>query len=170
MNIREATINDVPAMLHIYNNVVRTSSVTFDLIEQTLEERIIWFHQFNESFPLLVAVEEAEVIGYACLTPFRDKPAYSRTVENSIYLSKSARGKGVGSVLLADLIKRAKVLDYHTVIAVLADDDPASRSLHRKFGFQKTGSVKEVGFKFNEWHDIHFYQLILGNFKKEEVL
>ncbi|WP_349409549.1 N-acetyltransferase family protein [Pseudalkalibacillus sp. SCS-8] len=161
VRIRNANEGDLIAILEIYNEVVRTSPVTFDTSEQTLIERKKWFDQFDEHDPLLVAENDGEILGYACLTRFRPKPAYAFTGEDSIYIKKKARGNGIGSMLLAKLIRHAKDYNYHSIVAVIANDDPSSVKLHKKHGFEKTGTIYEAGFKFEKWHDIHFYQLKL---------
>ncbi len=161
VRIRNAKISDLGEMLTIYNEVVRTSPVTFDLNEQTLEEREEWFRQFNEKYPIFVAEHDGEILGYACLTKFRPKPAYTDTVEDSVYIKKKARGNGVGSMLLTKLIREARQQGHHSIIAVIANDESSSVKLHEKFGFVKTGYIKEAGYKFGRWHDIHFYQLKL---------
>ncbi len=161
VRIRNAKISDLSEMLMIYNEVVRTSPVTFDLDEQTLEEREEWYRQFNEKYPIFVAENDGEILGYACLTKFRPKPAYDRTVEDSVYIKKKARGNGVGSMLLTKLIREARQQGHHSIIAVIANDEPSSVKLHEKYGFVKTGYIREAGYKFGRWHDIHFYQLNL---------
>lgn len=161
IQIKHANINDVPAMLEIYNEVILSSPVTFDLVEQSLENRKQWFEQFNEQYPIFVAEQAGEILGYACLTKFRPKPAYASTVEDSIYLKSKARGQGIGSMLLASLVNEAKKNNHHSIIAVIANDEPSSVKLHKKFGYEKTGFIREAGYKFDRWHDIHFYQLVL---------
>lgn len=166
IRLRHAISNDLASILDIYNEVVRTSPVTFDLDEQTLEERKEWFKQFDDTHPIYVAEQDSEILGYACLSKFRPKPAYAYTVENSIYIKKKARGNGVGAMLLGKLISDARKLDYHSLVAVIANDEPSSVKLHEKFNYVKTGSIQEAGYKFGKWHDICFYQLILDEKKR----
>ncbi|WP_163103265.1 GNAT family N-acetyltransferase [Peribacillus alkalitolerans] len=161
MEIRDAILDDLPAILEIYNDAVLNLTATFDLEEQTLEERTLWFHKYGGKYPLIVAKQEGEVVGYCSLSSFRDKPAYNRTAELSIYLSSKHRGLGLGKVLMEELIDRAKKLDYHTLIGGITSGNEASVKLHEKFGFELVGVFKEVGYKFNQWQDVHFYQLIL---------
>ncbi|MCF6136130.1 GNAT family N-acetyltransferase [Pseudalkalibacillus berkeleyi] len=161
IRIRHANKNDLSAMLEIYNEVVLNSPATFDLVEQSLESREQWFKQFDEQYPIIVAEQAEEILGYSCLTKFRPKPAYASTVEDSIYIKSKARGHGVGSMLLEKLINEAKKNNHHSIIAVIANDERSSVQLHEKFGYEKTGLIKEAGYKFDRWHDIHFYQLIL---------
>jgi L-amino acid N-acyltransferase len=161
IQIREAVIDDLPAMLEIYNNAVRNLTATFDLEEQSLEQRRVWFHHHGGKLPLIVAIFDGNVVGYCCLSAYRDKPGYSRSTELSIYISENQRGKGIGTTLMKEIIKRAKNLDYHTMVGGITSGNEASVKLHEKFGFSFVGRFKEVGFKFGEWHHVEFYQLLL---------
>ncbi|WP_243297991.1 GNAT family N-acetyltransferase [Bacillus litorisediminis] len=161
LHIREAVLNDLPAMLEIYNEAVRTLTATFDLEEQTLEERTLWFEKFNERYPLIVAELNGEVVGYSSLSKFREKPAYSQSTELSIYISSKHRGYGIGSALMKEILRRAKKLGYHTVIAGITAGNEESIKLHEKFGFEYMGRFKEVGYKFGEWQDVLNYQYMI---------
>lgn len=163
--LREATLEDLPEMLAIYNEAVLNSAATFDLEAQTLEERTVWFNTHGGKYPLIVAELDGKVAGYACLSPFRVKPAYSYSTELSIYIDADFRGHGIGSTLMTDILNRAADLGYHTVISGLVGGNEASRKLHEKFGFSYIGVFKEVGLKFGEWHDVHFYQLFMDREK-----
>jgi L-amino acid N-acyltransferase YncA len=161
LHIREAVPSDLPAMLEIYNDAIRNLTATFDLEEQTLDERRIWFEKYGGKYPLIVAELNGEVVGYSCLSPFRDKPAYSNSTELSIYISPKHRGHGVGTALMKEILKRAAELGYHTVIGGITGGNEISVKLHEKFGFEYVGCFKEVGFKFGQWQDVHFYQLMI---------
>jgi L-amino acid N-acyltransferase len=160
--LREAQLEDVPDLLAIYNAAILTSPATFDLEPQTLEQRTEWFLAHGERYPILVAVDEEAVLGYACLSPFREKPAYGKTVETSVYVHPNAHRRGVGTALVSAILDRAKELGYHTVIAGITAGNEASERLHQQFGFEKVGTLREVGYKFHQWHDVHFYQLMLS--------
>ncbi|WP_026692208.1 GNAT family N-acetyltransferase [Peribacillus kribbensis] len=161
MLIRTGLEKDLPALLDIYNDAILNTTATFDLVEQDIEERKKWFSKYGEEFPLIVADVEGEAAGYCCLSPFRDKKAYQKTVEISIYVSKHHRGKGLASKLLAAIIPIAREKDYHVIMAGITAGNDSSVSLHKKFGFEYAGCFKEVGFKFGEWQDVLFYQLTL---------
>ncbi|TCP29793.1 phosphinothricin acetyltransferase [Scopulibacillus darangshiensis] len=164
LNIREAAASDLPQILDIYNEAIRNLTSTFDLEEQTLDERMIWFKKFGGRHPIIVAELDDVVAGYSCLSSFRDKPAYVRSTEISVYIASNCRGHGIGSYLMEEILHRARELDYRTVIGGITGGNEASVKLHRKFGFEFVGCFKEVGFKFGEWQDVHFYQLLI---KKE---
>lgn len=161
MNIREARIEDLPTMMAIYNRAVKATTATFDLDVQTYEQREAWFHKFDAQHPLLVAEKNGQVVGYGCLSRFRDKPAYANSVENSVYIDERFHRQGIGNALLAELLNRARQLGYHTVIAGITVGNDGSVKLHQAFGFELCGRFRQVGFKFGEWQDVEFYQLML---------
>lgn len=161
IQIRDAVINDLPELLEIYNDAVRNLTATFDLKEHSLEQRKVWFHHHGGRFPLIVAILDGNVVGYSCLSAYRDKPAYSKSTELSIYISEKYRGKGIGTSLMKEIIERAKQLGFHTMIGGITGGNEASVKLHEKFGFSFVGRFSEVGFKFGEWQHVDFYQLML---------
>mgnify|MGYP005828999005 CR=1 FL=1 len=162
MIIRKATIDDLPAMLAIYNEAILNLTATFDLEEQTLDQREQWFYKYDERYPLMVAEVNGEVTGYCGISPYNAKQAYATTVEISIYLSDKHRGKGIGQALMRDMIKRAKELQYHTIIAGITEGNDGSVHLHEKFGFEFAGKLKEVGYKFGQWQNVLYLQLLLN--------
>lgn len=159
--VRDARVEDLPAMLDIYNWAVVNSTATFDLEVQTLEQRMEWFKKYGGRYPLIVAEEDGQVMGYSCLSRFREKEAYARTVESSVYIGKDFWGKGVGKLLMNEILKRAAELGHHAVIAGITTGNDASVKLHVQLGFEPIGRFKEVGHKFGEWQDVTFYELIL---------
>lgn len=161
VHIRDAVLSDLPMMLEIYNHAVRNLVATFDLEELSLGQREVWFHKHGGKYPLIVAESAGIVAGYSCLSSFREKPAYGKTTEFSVYIAEGQRGKGVGTALMAEILARAAQLEYHTVISGIVGGNEASVKLHEKFGFSCIGRFQEVGFKFGEWQDVHFYQLML---------
>ncbi|MCM3585610.1 N-acetyltransferase family protein [Mesobacillus maritimus] len=150
-------------MLEIYNEAIRNLTATFDLEEQTLNQREQWFAKYNEQFPLIIAELDGEVLGYCGISSYNPKEAYAKTVEISIYLSANARGRGIGKILMEDMIGRAKSLGFHTIIAGITEGNDSSVRLHEHFGFDFAGKLKEVGFKFGEWQNVLYYQLLLEN-------
>lgn len=161
MIIREATLEDVPAMLEIYNEAILNTTATFDLEEQTLEERQVWFKKYGGIHPLIVAEVDGKVAGYSSLSLFRDKQAFIRTTELSIYIHTGFRGLGIGNRLMEEILQRAKALGHHVVIGGITAGNDVSVKLHEKFGFEYVGTFKEVGHKFGSWQDVSFYQLTL---------
>ncbi|MFX3630009.1 MAG: N-acetyltransferase family protein [Ectobacillus sp.] len=161
MKIRKATVEDVPGILEIYNDAVLHTTATFDLREQTLEERTQWFYKYNDLYPLVVAEIDGRVAGYCSLSPFREKEAYKRTVEISVYVHRDERGKGIARRLIEHILLLAKQVNHHVIIAGITKGNEASIRLHEEFGFIHVGTFCEVGYKFDEWQDVLFYQLIL---------
>lgn len=152
--LRPASERDVPHMLEIYNHYVANSTVTFDEDALTLKEMRAKFRHVQElTYPWLVAVSPSGMIlGYAYVTPWKAKAAYRFTVENSIYLSPAATGKGLGKALMARMLDDAKAAGVTEVIAVIADRGAeASIALHANFGFKDIGHMGKVGFKFGRW-------------------
>ncbi|WP_022888395.1 GNAT family N-acetyltransferase [Agromyces italicus] len=152
--IRDATATDLPSVREIYNYYVANSTVTFDEDAMTLAEWRAKFAQLTEfGMPFLVAESPSgQLLGYALVTPWKPKRAYRFTVENSIYLGPAAAGKGLGRVLLGELIERSKAAGLKEMIAVIADQGAeASIALHEKFGFTEIGRMGRVGFKFDRW-------------------
>ena len=166
MIIRKATQEDVPEMLDIYNEAIRNLTATFDLTEQSLDERKAWFNRYCKHYPLLVAELDGNVIGYCGLFPYNPKAAYEKTVEISIYLAAKSRGLGVGKLLMTEILSEAEKHGFHTIIAGITDGNDSSVRLHEKFGFKLAGRLKEVGFKFGQWHDVLYYQLMLPKKQK----
>jgi phosphinothricin acetyltransferase len=152
--IRDAQAEDLPDVREIYNYYVANSVVTFDEDAMTLREwksKFAYLQKFN--MPFLVAVSPSgQVLGYALVTPWKQKRAYRYTVENSIYLRAASTSKGMGRVLLGELIERSKRAGLKEMIAVLADSGAeASLKLHEDFGFKEIGRMGRVGFKFDRW-------------------
>jgi len=163
MTIRKALQKDLPAMLEIYNYEVLNSTATMDIHPKTLEERQVWFDEHNtENHPLIVAEIDSKVVGYASLSRYREKEAYRRTVELSVYIDKEYRERGIASALMEYLIEEAKKdPEIHTIVSVITGENQASVNLHEKFGFSLCGRVHEVGKKFGRYLDIINYELIV---------
>jgi len=153
--VRDAEPDDVPAIARIFAPYALESALTFDTVPFTEDE---WLDKLQTARrtgrPFLVAALDSTVIGYAYVTPWKAKPGYSQTVENSIYLAPEYAGRGYGRALLAELLVRAAAADARQVIAVIADSgSPASQALHRSAGFIEAGRLRQVGFKHGRWID-----------------
>ena len=153
-SIRPAVEADLPAVREIYNHYVMNSTVTFDEKPMTLATLRKKFAKVEAlGHPFIVAESpRGQILGYAYVTPWKEKAAYRFTVENSIYLGPAATGKGLGKVLLRELIDRSKVAGIKEIIAVIADKGAdASIQMHKNFGFKDIGHMGKVGFKFGRW-------------------
>lgn len=160
--VRPALPRDLPAILDVYNEAVRTTTATYDYEPQAMEARAAWFEErAKRGLPVLVAEARGVVVGWASLNPHREKPGYARTVENSIYVAEHARGAGVGALLLEALVEEARRLGVHVVLAGIDAENEASLRLHRRFGFVEVGRFRQVGWKFGRWLDVAYLQLTL---------
>lgn len=163
--VREAVDRDLPDVREIYNHYVANSTVTFDESPWTLAALRTKFARVRElSYPFLVAESpNGVVLGFAYVYPWKEKAAYRFTVENSIYLGPASTGKGLGTALMRELLDRAKAAGVKEVIAVIADRGAeGSIALHERFGFEKTGSMGRVGFKFGRWLGVVMMQKSLS--------
>lgn len=157
--IRTVRIEDAQQIVDIYNYYVINSIVTLDLVPFSaldFEEKI---QTISSDFPFIVFEEKGEIMGYAYANTFRTKPAYKNTVELTIYMKHTEIGKQIGKKLYSKLLIQLKNKDYHVVIGGLTLPNDASVKLHENFGFEKVAHFKEVGYKFNKWHDVGFWQL-----------
>ncbi|MFM2363123.1 MAG: hypothetical protein RLZZ316_2025 [Bacteroidota bacterium] len=162
ITIRQATAADLPAILEIYNDVIVNTTAVYDYNPHTIAMRQQWFEtKQQQGFPVFVAEEAGEILGFSSIGPFRAWAAYQYTVENSIYVAAAARGRGIAKLLMPPLIEAARQLKLHTMVAGIDASNEASIALHKKFGFTEVAYFKEVGYKFNRWLDLKFLQLIL---------
>jgi phosphinothricin acetyltransferase len=161
MEVRLARQEDAEAIRAIYNAEVTGSTVTFDLEARTTEEQRAWIARHQGAHPAVVAVESSTVVGFGSLSSFRDRAAYATTVEDSLYVEGGWRGKGVGRLLLEELVALALTRGFHTVIARASGDNEPSIALHRACGFTLVGIEREVGRKFGRWIDVAILQRML---------
>ena len=161
MNIRLAAHADLAPINDIYNHYVLHSTCTYQEVPERIEDRRLWFNQHDEKHPVIVAVADEQVVGWGSLSPFHARSAYRHTVENSIYLHHEYQRQGIGSIVLQELITRARILGHHVIIAGMDGEQTASMALHTKFNFEKVGHLKRVGFKFNRWLDVIYAESML---------
>ena len=162
--IRPATEADLPAITEIYEHAVRYGTATFELTPPDLAEMTRRFRALMDGgFPYLVAGMDGDVIGYAYAGPYRPRPAYRFTVENSIYLKPAIHRRGIGLLLMRHLLRECEARGYRQMIAVIGDSANAgSVRVHTKCGFQMIGTHPNVGLKFGRWLDTVTMQLSLG--------
>lgn len=161
MDVRPARLDDAEAIRSIYNAEVTGSTVTFDLVTRTLDEQREWLTARSGAHAVLVAVEGDVVTGFGSLSPYRDRPAYSTTVEDSVYVHPDHRGQRVGRLILEELVALATAHGFHAVMARIVGGHRASIALHESVGFTLVGVEKEVGRKFRQWLDVAVMQLML---------
>lgn len=162
--IRPAVEADIPAITAIYRPAVVEGTASFELeppdeTEMTRRYRAV----VDGGFPYFVAVVGGDVQGYAYVSQFRPRPAYRYSVENSVYVSPSAKRGGIGRALVAALIERCTVQGFRQMVAIIGDSgQTASIGLHRAMGFRFVGTINSVGYKHGRWLDILVMQLQLG--------
>jgi phosphinothricin acetyltransferase len=160
--IRSAAENDLGDILRVYNQAIEKTTAVFEYRPHTLEMRREWFKgKQAASLPVLVAVESGAVLGFASYGPFRAWPAYKYSVELSVYVDESARGRGIGSDLVRGVLATARERDLHVVMAGITADNAVSLRLHEKLGFVEVAHIREVGYKFGRWLDLKLLQIVL---------
>jgi L-amino acid N-acyltransferase YncA len=161
--VRAAAASDTDAIAHIYADHVNHGTATFETeAPDSNEIGRCWADVTAKGLPWLVADDGGEVVGYAYAAPYRPRVAYRYTVEDSIYVRADRLGTGVGRLLMPALITATRACGMHEMIAVIGDSsNQASIHLHRRFGFEDAGLLKDVGFKFGRWLDTVFMQLSL---------
>jgi phosphinothricin acetyltransferase len=153
---------DCLAILEIINDQILTGTALYDYKPRTLEQQLsIFDDKLKKGFPIIVAKVADEIVGFGYYSEFRFREAYKFTVEHSVYAKKNYIGKGIGNLLLTELIELAKKQDLHTMIGVIDSENESSIAFHEKFGFEKAGFIKESGFKFDRWLHSVFMQKIL---------
>lgn len=162
MLVRTATLDDAEAIRAIYNVEVVEATVTFDLVPRTLEEQREWQLARSGALTVVVAELDGEVIGFGSLSAYRDRPGYRTSVEDSVYVHRSARAGGVGNALLGRLVADARAHGFHAVFARIVGGHDASIALHRKHGFRVVGTEREVGRKFGQWLDVVLMENLVG--------
>lgn len=160
--IRPYVLSDCEAILNIINFNILNSTALYDYKARTLEQQITIFEdKLKKDFPIIIAEQNNTVIGFGYYSEFRFREAYKYTVEHSVYVANEHHGKGIGHLLLSELISLAKKQKLHTMIAVIDSENQNSVKFHEKYGFKTVGIIKESGFKFNKWLDSVIMQLFL---------
>lgn len=156
MEVRLARLEDAEAIRAIYNVEVTSSTCTFDLVPRSLADQQRWIAEHTGAHPAVVAVDAARggVVGFGSLGPYRSRPAYSTTVEDSVYVRRDQHRRGVGRALLSELCRLATLHGFHAVIGRIVGGHQASIGLHEACGFEVVGIEREVGRKFGRWLDV----------------
>lgn len=150
-------------ILDIFNDAILNTTALYDYKPWSMDTMKTWFETKQQhNFPVIGLVnDEGILMGFGSYGMFRIRPAYKYTIENSVYVHKDFRGKGLGKVLLKEIINQAQQQGFHSIIAVIDAANDISIQLHKNFGFNEVGVFKEVGYKFDRWLDAAFYELIL---------
>jgi L-amino acid N-acyltransferase YncA len=162
ITIRPYQVEDTQAILEIINYNILNSTALYDYETRTLENQIAIFDEkLSKGFPILVATENKTVVGFGYYSEFRFREAYKFTVEHSVYAHPNCIGKGIGKIILENLITLAKAQKLHTMIGVIDAENQSSIDFHKKFGFEIAGIIKDSGFKFDRWLHSVFMQKML---------
>ena len=160
--IRPATLTDAAAIAAIYNHYVLQTSITFEegaVTDKDMAQRIT--DTVATELPWLVWTEGGNILGYAYASKWKSRCAYRYSVESTVYLEQAATGRGLGTKLYSTLLAELRTKQYHGVIGGVALPNAASVALHEKLGFKKVAHFKEVGWKFEQWIDVGYWELIL---------
>jgi len=159
--IRNVKTSDAAAICRIYNHYILNTAITFEeqpVAEAEMASRI---EEYTRRYPWIVYETDGDIVGYAYASPWKGRSAFRFSVESSVYLDPAATGGGLGSSLYRELLARLQSQSVHAVIAGITLPNPASVALHEKFGFRKTGEFHEVGWKFESWLDVGYWELLL---------
>ncbi len=170
LTIRRAIADDLPGITEIYNEAILTTTATFDMEPKSGGEQGAWFREHGGKYPIMVAIvgegereeggEDRTIMGWASLSQWSDRCAYSDTAELSLYVKEEYRGRGIGKALMKEIIEAGGEGGLHSVLARIAEGNEASVRLHESAGFENVGIMREVGRKFGRLLDVHLMQLI----------
>ena len=159
IEVRDASAADLPAILSIYNDVIATTTAVYRDDPATLDDRQAWWQaRVTQGYPVLVADEGGEILGFASFGDFRAWPGYRFTVEHTVHVRADCRGRGVGHLLMTDLLRRGRELGKHVMVAGVDAENAGSIRFHERLGFECVGHLHEVGFKFGRRLDLVFLQ------------
>ena len=158
LEIRPATIDDIKKITDIYNDAIINTVATFDIEPKTIEQQKKWFRTHGKKNPILVAILNENIIGFASLSKYSDKSAYSDTAELSLYIKEENQGKGYGKILMDSIIKEGEKVGIHLVISRITQGNEKSVYLHKLAGFEHVGIYKEAGKKFGKLLDVYIMQ------------
>ena len=160
--MRDVKLSDAESIADIYNHYIRKTIITFEeneITKKDIESRILTVE--SSGLPWIVVENNNKIQGYAYAGNWSERSAYRHTVESTVYLSPFEKSKGLGTQLYRELLSRLKEKSIHSVIGGISLPNPASIALHEKFGMEKVAHFKEVGFKFNQWVDVGYWQIKL---------
>jgi L-amino acid N-acyltransferase len=162
MILRPAEAADLPGILAIYNEVIASSTAIYSYVPVTLADRAAWLTaRQQQGYPVLVASDGSEILGFSSFGDWRAWPGYRFTVEHTVHVQAARRGQGIGRALVQALFPLALALDKHVMIGGIDAANEASIRFHERLGFESTGQIREVGHKFGRWLDLVFMQRLL---------
>ncbi len=161
LKLRSAKPEHIKFITEIYNEAILKTNATFDIETKTVEDMKEWFNNHSLKNPIIVALYNNTVVAWAALSKYDSKKAYSNTTELSLYVLEDFQGKGIGNKLIKEILNKGKKSGVHVVLARITEGNNISIKLHEKYGFEKIGTLKEVGIKFGKLLDVHIFEKIL---------
>jgi phosphinothricin acetyltransferase len=161
VKIRPATAADAEAIQRIYAPIVEKTAISFEYEPPSVEEMAARIASTSQTHPYLVAVTDGKVCGYVYAGAHAERAAYQYSVNTTVYIAPEARGTGVGRALYSELLPELKQRGFHMAFAGITSPNPGSVALHESVGFKPLGVYREVGFKFDRWHDVGWWQRLL---------
>jgi len=159
--IRSVEPKDAREIVDIYNFYINNTDITFEEQPVSVDEMERRIRDVTAKYPWLVIEEDGEILGYAYSSKYRERSAYRYTAELTIYMKNGEEGKGLGAELMRRVIEETRGGGIHTLISAIAIPNERSVAIHEKFGFEKAGHLKDVGFKFDRWIDVGYWELVL---------
>ncbi|MHC4447017.1 MAG: GNAT family N-acetyltransferase [Planctomycetota bacterium] len=159
--VRLSTFDDLPAILAISNWAAQHTAANFAAEPETLELWQADWRETHEMYPWFMAVDGDDVVGFAKAAPWKGRCAYHFTAEVTVYVEPNHHGRGIAKVLYQKLIPTLKAQGYCTLLAGITIPNGASERLHESFGFRRVALLERVGWKFDQWHDVGYWELVL---------
>ena len=163
VSIRQATTSDAAPIAAIYNHYVLTSTATFDTEPKSAEDRIAWLGEHGGDYPVLVAEQHGNVVGWGSLSKWGTRCAYRHSVEISTYIAPEMTGSGLGPAMCEALVAEARRAGHHAIISQIVSENEPSLKMAARLGFADAGRLREVGRKFDRWLDIVLMERVLDS-------
>lgn len=160
LNIRTASTKDLEEIKTIYNEAILNTIATFDTEEKSINDQKNWFEEHGSKNPIIVAEENGNILGWAALSKYSTRCAYSDTAEISLYVKNKYQNRGIGKKLIIGIIEEGEKTGLHVIIARITEGNKKSIYLHKLVGFEQVGIMKEVGMKFGKRLDVYLMQKI----------
>jgi phosphinothricin acetyltransferase len=159
--IRQVKEEDAEEICAIYNYYIEHTTISFEEMPLTVAEMAERIHRISAMYPYIVWEEDGAILGYAYVTAYHERSAYRHSVSDTIYLRPDAKGRGIGKALITELLDRCRTAGIHAVVALITHPNEPSIALHQRAGFKKVAHMEEIGYKFNQWLDVEYWERLL---------